>query len=230
MGKSTNRQFWLLDSFSYLNLLATFSNVHIIWIGPITTLTNPSVQLYIGWLFHRPKVKIHKCFQSVFPKPDFQKTKNWIPNFYSSPKDNSCSEVSEVNLSYTVPCSHTHLYQGYRKSIVNSQSDLYTGGFLVEEASCTRRPLYTGRLLGWRSSCTKVKGFSWWKRRCIHLEKGILQVVYMLYWFWVARSRIKENLKRVAWGLDVGHKDRTRINLVCLRLLISEICFPLHAS
>jgi len=28
----------------------------------------------------------------------------------------------------------------------------------------------------------------------------------------------KENLKRIAWGLDVGHKDRTRINLLSLRL------------
>ena len=29
----------------------------------------------------------------------------------------------------------------------------------------------------------------------------------------------KEYLKRFAWGLDVGHKDRTRINLLSLRLL-----------
>ena len=36
--------------------------------------------------------------------------------------------------------------------------------------------------------------------------------------FECTKSRIKENLKRVAWGLDVGHEDRTRINLSCLRL------------
>ena len=30
--------------------------------------------------------------------------------------------------------------------------------------------------------------------------------------FGCTKSRIKENLKRVAWGLDVGHEDRTRIN------------------
>ena len=36
--------------------------------------------------------------------------------------------------------------------------------------------------------------------------------------FRCTKSRIKENLKRVAWGLDVGHEDRTRINLSCLRL------------
>jgi len=31
----------------------------------------------------------------------------------------------------------------------------------------------------------------------------------------------KENLKRIAWG-DVGHKDRTRINLLSLRLHFFE--------
>ena len=31
--------------------------------------------------------------------------------------------------------------------------------------------------------------------------------------FGCTKSRLKENLKRVAWGLDVGHKDRTRIIL-----------------
>ena len=36
--------------------------------------------------------------------------------------------------------------------------------------------------------------------------------------FRCTKLRIKENLKRVAWGLDVGHEDRTRINLSCLRL------------
>ena len=38
--------------------------------------------------------------------------------------------------------------------------------------------------------------------------------------FGCTKSRIKENLKRAAWGLDVGHEDRTRINLSCLRLSI----------
>ena len=37
--------------------------------------------------------------------------------------------------------------------------------------------------------------------------------------FGCTKSRIKENIKRVAWGLDVGHKDRTRINHLYLRLL-----------
>ena len=36
--------------------------------------------------------------------------------------------------------------------------------------------------------------------------------------FGCTKSMIKENLKRVAWGLDVGHEDRTRINLSCLCL------------
>jgi len=47
------------------------------------------------------------------------------------------------------------------------------------------------------------RGFVKWCARC---------------WFWVYKSRIKENLKRVAWELDVGHEDRTTINLSCLHL------------
>ena len=42
--------------------------------------------------------------------------------------------------------------------------------------------------------------------------------------FGCTKLRIKENLKRVSWGLDVGHEDQTRINLSCLRLFtFSEI-------
>ena len=32
------------------------------------------------------------------------------------------------------------------------------------------------------------------------------------------QNKDKKNLKRVAWGLDVGHEDRTKMNLLCLRL------------
>ena len=37
-----------------------------------------------------------------------------------------------------------------------------------------------------------------------------------------AQNQGKKNLKRVTWGLNVGHKDRTRINLLSLRLHFSE--------
>ena len=47
------------------------------------------------------------------------------------------------------------------------------------------------------------------------------QVVYKVSVLGVSKSG-KENLKRIAWGLDVGHKDRTRINLLSLRLHFSE--------
>ena len=49
------------------------------------------------------------------------------------------------------------------------------------------------------------------------------QVVYKVLVVGVPKSG-KENLKRFAWGLDVGHKDRTRINLLSLRLHFSEFC------
>jgi len=35
----------------------------------------------------------------------------------------------------------------------------------------------------------------------------------------VQNQRLKENLKRVAWGLDVGQEDQTRINHLCLCLI-----------
>ena len=57
------------------------------------------------------------------------------------------------------------------------------------------------------------------KKSCIHLAKGICQVVYKELILSVQNQRLKENLKRVAWGLDVGQEDRTRINLSCLCLL-----------
>jgi len=41
----------------------------------------------------------------------------------------------------------------------------------------------------------------------------------------VYTRKVKENLKHLAWGLDVGHKDRTRITLHCLRLLFSVVIF-----
>ena len=44
----------------------------------------------------------------------------------------------------------------------------------------------------------------------------------------VQSQRIKENLKREAWGLDVGHKDRNRINLSCLRLLNFSVIYFLY--
>ena len=37
--------------------------------------------------------------------------------------------------------------------------------------------------------------------------------------FGCTKSRIKKNLKQVARGVDVGHVDRTRINILCLHLL-----------
>ena len=57
------------------------------------------------------------------------------------------------------------------------------------------------------------------KKSCTHLVKGICQVVCKVLILGVQSQRLKENLKRVAWGLDVGHKDRIRINHLCLRLL-----------
>ena len=45
------------------------------------------------------------------------------------------------------------------------------------------------------------------KKNCIHLAKRIYQVVYKVLILGVQNQRLKENHKRVAWGLDVGQED-----------------------
>ena len=48
-------------------------------------------------------------------------------------------------------------------------------------------------------------------------QRVVCQVVYKVLVVGVHKSG-KENLKRFAWGLNVGHKDRTRITLLSLLL------------
>jgi len=43
------------------------------------------------------------------------------------------------------------------------------------------------------------------------LTKGVLSSGVQGVDFGVYQNQDKENLKRVAWGLDVGHENRTRI-------------------
>ena len=57
------------------------------------------------------------------------------------------------------------------------------------------------------------------KKSCTDLTKGICQVVYKELILGVQNQRLKKNLKPVAWGLDVGQEDRTKINYLCLRLI-----------
>ena len=78
-----------------------------------------------------------------------------------------------------------------------------------------------------KTVCTRCCGLLGCMKSCTHLAKGICQVVCKELILGVQSQRIKENLKRVAWGLDVGHEDRTRINHSCLRLFnFSVIYFP----
>jgi len=53
------------------------------------------------------------------------------------------------------------------------------------------------------------------------LAKGILSSGVQVLVLGVSKSGM-ENLKQIAWGLDVVHKDRTRINLLSLHLNFSE--------
>ena len=73
----------------------------------------------------------------------------------------------------------------------------------------SKRSIVQERLLGVEEKLYKVLS-SWCKRSCTHLAKGVLSSGVRC-WFWVYPNQEKENLKRIVWGLDVGHEDRTRI-------------------
>ena len=76
--------------------------------------------------------------------------------------------------------------------VITQREVLYKVIFLV-----LRRGVQENCLLGAEKSCTD-------------LVKIVCQVVYKELILGV-QNRDKENLKRVAWGLDEGQEDRTRI-------------------
>ena len=49
------------------------------------------------------------------------------------------------------------------------------------------------------------------KKSCTVLTKGVLSSDVQKLILRVYQNKDKKNLKRVAWGLDVGHKDQTMI-------------------
>ena len=72
------------------------------------------------------------------------------------------------------------------------------------------RSIVQGYLLGVDKRCTR-KFSSWCREELYRFGKGYFVKWCTRSWFWVYKIKNKENLKRVAWGLDVGHKDRSRI-------------------
>ena len=82
----------------------------------------------------------------------------------------------------------------------------------------SKRSIVQGRLLGVEEELYKEFVLLVVRGVCTHLAKGVLSSDVQVLVLGVSKSG-KKNLKRIAWGLDVGNKDRTRINLLCLRLL-----------
>ena len=81
----------------------------------------------------------------------------------------------------------------------------------------SKRSIVQGRLLGVEEKLYKVFVLLV-VRGVVHIwQRSFCQVVYKVLVLGVSKSG-KENLKRIAWGLDVGHKDRTNINILSLRL------------
>ena len=76
--------------------------------------------------------------------------------------------------------------------VITQREVLYKSAFLVQKRNCTRCCL-----LG--------------VRRVARIWQKLFVKQCTRCWFWVYKIKDKENLKRVAWGLDVGHEDRIRI-------------------
>ena len=87
-----------------------------------------------------------------------------------------------------------------------------------------------GRLLGCRDSCTKVKGVLLVEEKVYTFGEGDstsgVHVVLIL------GGKIKDKGKSQAGGLGTGCRSQgpNQDKSLCLRLSISEICFPLLAS
>ena len=104
--------------------------------------------------------------------------------------------------TYKSPCSRSH-----------------TDSRLIGLIVFTQREKLYKSVFGLKRVCTRCCGLLGCKKSWTHLANGICQVVCKVLILSIQSQWIKENLKRVAWGLDVGHEDRTRINLLSLRLL-----------
>jgi len=87
---------------------------------------------------------------------------------------------------------HIQVLKAYRLFCNHSKKGVVQGYLLV-----LRRCVQENCLLGIEKSCTD-------------LVKVVCQVVYKVLVLSV-QNKVKENLKRVAWGLDVGQEDRIRI-------------------
>ena len=81
----------------------------------------------------------------------------------------------------------------------------------------SKRSIVQERLLGVEEKLYKVFVFLVVRGVVHNWQRVFCQVVYKVLFLGVSKSG-KKNFKRIAWGLDVGHKDRTRINLLSLRL------------
>ena len=124
------------------------------------------------------------CKNSIFQKTSFHFHFFTQFEFY-------CEEFWES--TYKSPCSSSHTsFKAYKIFCNYSKRRIVQGYLLGVEKRCTRNCL-----LGVEKSCT-------------NLIKIVCQLVYKERILGV-QNQDKENLKRVAWGLDVGHEDRTRI-------------------
>ena len=94
----------------------------------------------------------------------------------------------------------------YKESCSRSHTVLRLIGFIV---IIQRERLYKS-VFGLKRSCTRCCCLLGLRRVVYIWQRGIVKWCTRC-WFWVYKIKGKENLKRVAWGLDAGQEDWTRI-------------------
>ena len=72
--------------------------------------------------------------------------------------------------------------------------------------------IQVSRLIGYRLHCIPLKKVSsWCKEELYRFDEGCFVKWCTEVNFGVYQNQDKKNLNRVAWGLDVGHKNQIRI-------------------
>jgi len=112
-----------------------------------------------------------------------------------------------------------HSEDFWESTYKSPSSRSHTDSCLIRLIIFTQRERLYKSVFGLKRGCTRCCGLLGYKKSCIHLAKEICQVIYKVLILGIQNQRLKENLKRMAWRLDIGQEDRIRINHLCLRSL-----------
>ena len=132
-----------------------------------------------------------------------------VSTFISSHNSNPIVKNSEsppirVLIHDQSPCSWSHIsFKAYRIF-----------------CNYSKRRIVQGYLLGVEKRCTR-KLSSWYTEELYGFDKGCFVKWCTRSWFW-------DNLKRVAWGLDIGQEDRISIKSLVFAFALFLSFYSVH--